>query len=170
MLIMTGRKTPIWKRARCDACSRWYTCGMKKVLTVSEFARLGGKARAAKLTKEQLSAIGKKGGRPRKRLGESPPRAGSALNLQAGFNGISLQARSKGHDLHGMKKRKREIKTIPEMDVTEKENFYRLLHRAISSPSTSRKSRPKKPSKSGGKKTRQRIAGGVQGKPSGTSR
>jgi general stress protein YciG len=41
---------------------------MKKVLTVSEFARLGGKARAAKLTKEQLSAIGKKGGRPRKRL------------------------------------------------------------------------------------------------------
>jgi hypothetical protein len=41
---------------------------MKKVLTVSEFARLGGKARAAKLTKEQLSAIGKRGGRPRKRL------------------------------------------------------------------------------------------------------
>jgi general stress protein YciG len=41
---------------------------MKKALTVSEFARLGGKARAAKFTKEQLSAIGKKGGRPRERL------------------------------------------------------------------------------------------------------
>jgi hypothetical protein len=38
---------------------------MNKELTISEFARLGGKARAAKLTKEQLSAIGKKGGRPR---------------------------------------------------------------------------------------------------------
>jgi hypothetical protein len=41
---------------------------MNNVLTISEFARLGGKARAAKLTKEQLSAIGKKGGRPRKKL------------------------------------------------------------------------------------------------------
>jgi hypothetical protein len=39
---------------------------MKKPLTIVEFARMGGKARAAKLTKEQLSAIGKKGGRPRK--------------------------------------------------------------------------------------------------------
>jgi hypothetical protein len=39
---------------------------MKKALTVVEFAQMGGKARAAKLTKEQLSAIGKKGGRPRK--------------------------------------------------------------------------------------------------------
>jgi hypothetical protein len=65
---MTGRSTPIWKRARRVAWPQWYTCRMKKVLTVSEFARLGGKARAAKLTKEQLSAIGKKGGRPRKRL------------------------------------------------------------------------------------------------------
>jgi hypothetical protein len=43
----------------------WYACCMKKDLTISEFARMGGKARAAKLTKEQLSAIGKKGGRPR---------------------------------------------------------------------------------------------------------
>jgi hypothetical protein len=41
---------------------------MNKELTISEFARLGGKARAAKLTKEQLSAIGKKSGRPRKKL------------------------------------------------------------------------------------------------------
>jgi general stress protein YciG len=41
---------------------------MNNVLTISEFARLGGKARAAKLTKEQLSAIGKKGGRPRNKL------------------------------------------------------------------------------------------------------
>jgi hypothetical protein len=46
----------------------WYAYDMKNVLTISEFARLGGKARAAKLTKEQLSAIGKKGGRPRKKL------------------------------------------------------------------------------------------------------
>jgi general stress protein YciG len=37
---------------------------MKK-LTVIEFARSGGKARAKKLSKEQLSAIGRKGGRPR---------------------------------------------------------------------------------------------------------
>ena len=34
---------------------------MKKDLTISEFARMGRKARAAKLTKEQLSEIGKKG-------------------------------------------------------------------------------------------------------------
>lgn len=35
-------------------------------LTVTEFARMGGHARAKKLTPEQLSAIGRKGGRPRK--------------------------------------------------------------------------------------------------------
>jgi hypothetical protein len=46
----------------------WYAYDMNNALTISEFARLGGKARAAKLTKEQLSAIGKKGGRPRKKL------------------------------------------------------------------------------------------------------
>jgi hypothetical protein len=34
-------------------------------MTVTEFARKGGLARAKKLTSEQLSAIGKKGGRPR---------------------------------------------------------------------------------------------------------
>lgn len=45
-----------------------YTGDMKK-LTVIEFARMGGKARAAKLTPEQLSAIGKKGGRPKKPRG-----------------------------------------------------------------------------------------------------
>jgi hypothetical protein len=44
----------------------------KKILTISEFARMGGKARAAKLTKAQLSAIGKKGGRPRKKRDSSP--------------------------------------------------------------------------------------------------
>ena len=42
----------------------WYI-GRMKQLTVSEFARMGGKARAQKLSKEQLSAIGRKGGRPR---------------------------------------------------------------------------------------------------------
>ena len=57
MPIMTGRSTPIWKRARRIACPRWYTCGMKKVLTVSEFARLGGKARAEKLSKERRMEI-----------------------------------------------------------------------------------------------------------------
>jgi hypothetical protein len=36
-----------------------------KTLTVTEFASMGGKARAKKLSKKQLSAIGKKGGRPR---------------------------------------------------------------------------------------------------------
>jgi hypothetical protein len=36
-------------------------------MTVTEFARMGGKARAAKLSKKQLSAIGKLGGRPRKK-------------------------------------------------------------------------------------------------------
>jgi hypothetical protein len=50
----------------------WYTAGMTKPMTITEFARLGGKARAEKLTKEQLSAIGKKGGRPRKILEDSP--------------------------------------------------------------------------------------------------
>ena len=47
---------------------------MKKRLTITEFARMGGKARAQKLTKEQLSAIGRKGGRPRlDRKGKSTP-------------------------------------------------------------------------------------------------
>jgi general stress protein YciG len=43
---------------------------MKKPLTVTEFARLGGRARAEKLSperrKEIASQAGKKGGRPRK--------------------------------------------------------------------------------------------------------
>jgi hypothetical protein len=37
----------------------------EKQLTISEFARLGGRARAKKLSKEQLSEIGRMGGRPR---------------------------------------------------------------------------------------------------------
>jgi hypothetical protein len=37
------------------------------ILTITEFARKGGHARAAKLSAEELSAIGKKGGRPKKR-------------------------------------------------------------------------------------------------------
>jgi len=40
--------------------------GGVKTLTITQFARMGGKARANKLTPEQLSAIGKMGGRPRK--------------------------------------------------------------------------------------------------------
>jgi hypothetical protein len=36
-------------------------------MTIKEFASLGGKARAAKLTKKQLSDIGKMGGRPKKK-------------------------------------------------------------------------------------------------------
>ncbi len=82
---------------------------MKKTLTISEFARMGGKARAEKLSPERrreiASLAAKKGGRPRKNPRESPLAAG----------------------------------------VAEKDDFYRLLHRAISSPSTSRKSAPKKP-------------------------
>jgi general stress protein YciG len=34
-------------------------------MTITEFARKGGKARAKKYTPEQLSEMGKKGGRPR---------------------------------------------------------------------------------------------------------
>ena len=48
----------------------WYIAGMKKPLTVTEFARMGGKARAQKLSPERRKQIaseaGKKGGRPRK--------------------------------------------------------------------------------------------------------
>jgi general stress protein YciG len=36
-----------------------------KNLTLKQFASMGGKARAMKLSKKQLSDIGKKGGRPR---------------------------------------------------------------------------------------------------------
>jgi general stress protein YciG len=48
-----------------------YIAGMKKkLLTVTEFARMGGKARAQKLSPERrrqiASEAGKKGGRPRK--------------------------------------------------------------------------------------------------------
>ena len=47
-----------------------YIAGMKKPLTVTEFARMGGKARAQKLSPERRKQIaseaGKKGGRPRK--------------------------------------------------------------------------------------------------------
>lgn len=45
-----------------------YDAGMakKKPLTITEFARLGGKARAAKFPKATLSKWAKKGGRPRK--------------------------------------------------------------------------------------------------------
>jgi hypothetical protein len=35
-------------------------------MTVTEFARKGGHARAAQLSAEELGAIGKKGGRPRR--------------------------------------------------------------------------------------------------------
>jgi hypothetical protein len=35
--------------------------GKKKQLTITEMAKMGGKARAAKLTKEQLAKIGKQG-------------------------------------------------------------------------------------------------------------
>lgn len=42
----------------------WYRYEMN-TLTITEFARMGGKARAKKLSKKQLSDIGKKGGRPR---------------------------------------------------------------------------------------------------------
>jgi general stress protein YciG len=50
----------------------WYIGSVKK-LTITEFARMGGKARAAKLSKERRVSIareaGKKGGRPRKAQG-----------------------------------------------------------------------------------------------------
>jgi hypothetical protein len=40
-----------------------YTAVMAE-MTISQFASLGGKARAAKLSAAQFSVIGKKGGRP----------------------------------------------------------------------------------------------------------
>lgn len=39
-----------------------------EILTQKEFASLGGKKRAKKYSKEQLSAWAKKGGRPKKKL------------------------------------------------------------------------------------------------------
>jgi general stress protein YciG len=65
------------EKARADlwmspACMRgaWYSTAMKKRLTITEFARMGGKARAQKLSAERrrqiASEAGKKGGRPRK--------------------------------------------------------------------------------------------------------
>jgi hypothetical protein len=66
VVLPTFSANDTWKEKGGGLCSEpWYSCWMKKDLTISEFARMGGKARAAKLTKEQLSAIGKKGGRPR---------------------------------------------------------------------------------------------------------
>ena len=44
-----------------------------------------------------------------------------------------------------MKNAKRKNKTDPARDVTEEEDFYRLLNRAIFLPSTSRKSARTKP-------------------------
>lgn len=37
-------------------------------MTITDFARMGGKARAKKYTKKQLSEMGKKGGRPKAKL------------------------------------------------------------------------------------------------------
>jgi hypothetical protein len=51
-----------------------------------------------------------------------------------------------------MKKAQRGIKTIPGMHVTEKDDFYRLLHRTISAPSSSAAT---KPGTTGTKNTRQ---------------
>ena len=52
----------------------------KKPLTVTEFARMGGKARAAKLSPEELSRIGKKAVRAReaKRARERQKKKGSS--------------------------------------------------------------------------------------------
>jgi general stress protein YciG len=76
----------------------WYIAGMKKKpLTVNEFARMGGKARAQKLSPERrrqiASEAGKKGGRPRKvTLRESPLTTGSSLKSRTDRLDINLQA------------------------------------------------------------------------------
>lgn len=44
-----------------------------KPLTITEFARLGGRARAAKYPKATLRKWAKKGGRPRKAKGKATP-------------------------------------------------------------------------------------------------
>ena len=62
-------RAAVWTSTACLPTA-WYTVGMKKPLTVTEFARMGGQARAQKLSaerrKEIASQAGKKGGRPRK--------------------------------------------------------------------------------------------------------
>jgi len=62
-------RAAVWMSTACLPTAR-YTVGMKKPLTVTEFARMGGQARAQKLSaerrKEIASQAGKKGGRPRK--------------------------------------------------------------------------------------------------------
>ena len=75
---MNIRNATFKKKARAAmrmsaACmpATWYIAGMKKKpLTVTEFARMGGNARAQKLSPERRKQIaseaGKKGGRPRK--------------------------------------------------------------------------------------------------------
>ena len=76
-----ARTLPTQKAPVDIACLQvWYSGCMKK-LTITEFARMGGKARAKKLSQERLSEIGRMGGRPR--LGESPPTAGSSLKSLA---------------------------------------------------------------------------------------
>jgi hypothetical protein len=66
---LEGKGAGAFLRSVEMACVRaWYYCRMKK-LTITEFARLGGKARAQKLSAERRREIasqgGKKGGRSR---------------------------------------------------------------------------------------------------------
>jgi hypothetical protein len=56
-----------------------------------------------------------------------------------------------------MKNAKRNTRVIPGMDVTEKEDFYRLLHRVISVPSSPQQSAPKKPANRRGKEANEAL-------------
>ena len=58
----------MWMSAACMPAA-WCIAAMKKRITITDFARMGGKARADKLSPERprqiASEAGKKGGRPR---------------------------------------------------------------------------------------------------------
>ena len=88
--------------AACTTAA-WYIAGMKKPLTVSEFVRMGGKARAQKLSPERRKQIaseaGKKGGRPRKAtLREVSPCDASFFDAAGQQEvDISCQARAPAH-------------------------------------------------------------------------
>ena len=67
----------MWMSAACMPAA-WYIAAMKKPITITDFARMGGKARADKLSPERprqiASEAGKKGGRPRQpKLDFGPP-------------------------------------------------------------------------------------------------
>src|SRR5579862_9871949 len=62
-----GTRPLFYAHSTCKPASRFYNPPMpkKSVLTITEFARMGGRATLRKYGKRQLRAWGKLGGRPR---------------------------------------------------------------------------------------------------------